>query len=80
MSTQQRTLSWTGTTPVALAEKKLILPLLTITKVNCAKKIQIRHAWYFFERVFRLKKLILWRVKCKNPTKIDLPVVDYESK
>ena len=80
MSTHQRTLSWTGTTPVALAEKQWILPLLTRTKVNCAREIQICHAWSFFERVFRLEKLILWRVKCKNATKIDLLFVDYESK
>ena len=79
MSTQQGTLSWTGTGPVALV-KKIDPPVVDYNQSKCAKKIQIRHAWYFFERVFRLKKLILWRVKCKNATKIDLPIAGYETK
>ena len=63
MSTQHMTLSWTRTTLVALAEEKLILPLLTMNQSKLCGKIQIRHVWYSFERVFWAKKLILWRVK-----------------
>ena len=33
-------------------------------KVNCAKKIQIYPAWYFFWRAFGPQKLILWQVNC----------------
>jgi hypothetical protein len=38
MSTQQMTLSWTGTPLVALAEEKLILPLLTIDQSKMCKE------------------------------------------
>ena len=38
MSTQQMTLSWTGTLLVALAEEKLILPLLTIDQSKMCKE------------------------------------------
>ena len=38
MSTQQMTLSWTGTPLVALAEEKLILPLFTITQSKMRKE------------------------------------------
>ena len=66
MSTQQMTLSWTGTPLVALAEEKLILPLLTIDeskmwKENVNLPCVCRH---FFEYLFRPKKLIFWGVKC----------------
>ena len=38
MSTQQMTLSWTGTPLVALAEEKLILPWLTIDQSKMCKE------------------------------------------
>ena len=38
MSTQQMTQSWKGTTPVALAEEKLILPLLTMNQSQLCKE------------------------------------------
>ena len=38
MSTQQMTLSWTGTPLVALAEEKLILPLLSIDQSKMCKE------------------------------------------
>ena len=38
MSTQQMTLSWTGTPLVALAEEKLILPWLTIHQSKMCKE------------------------------------------
>ena len=38
MSTQQMMLSWTGTLLVALAEEKLILPLLTIDQSKMGKE------------------------------------------
>ena len=64
MSTEQMTLSWTGSTLVALTEEKLIPPFLTINQGNFAKKIQISHAGYLFEHVFRPKKMNFGRVKC----------------
>ena len=38
MSTQQMTLSWTGTTLVSLAEKKFILRLLTMNQSKLCKE------------------------------------------
>ena len=63
--TQQMTLSWTGTPPVALAEEKLILPLLTMDQSKmCKENMNLCHVWHFFERLFGPRKLIFWRVKC----------------
>ena len=64
MSTQQMTLSWTGNPLEALAEEKLILPLLTINQSKMCKENMNLPCVHFFERLFGRKKLIFWRVKC----------------
>ena len=65
MSTQQMKLSWTGTPLVALAEEKLILPLLTIDQSKmCKESMKFAMRGTFLSVCLGQKKMIFWRVKC----------------
>ena len=64
MSTQQMTLSWTGTSPVPLAREKLILPLLTMNQCKFCKGNTHPSLLVLFSACFWAKKKLFCRVNC----------------
>ena len=64
MSTQQMTLSWRGTSPVALAKEKLILLLLTMNQSKFCKENTYLPLLLLFSACFWAKKKLFCRVKC----------------